>query len=84
MTDKEFDVLDELYFVTSFTDLLGSTGMQEQELQKCLVGLFEKEWIKCFKTVSEEESRQQTDLQHKYRDYYYLASKKGLLAHNQT
>ena len=82
MTDLEFDVLDELYFVISYKDLLSATELEESALYGCLKSLLAKGWIKCFKGMDNEIISAELDFESNYRAYSYLATKKGLLAHN--
>ncbi|WKN32589.1 hypothetical protein PZB74_04430 [Porifericola rhodea] len=82
MTDHEFDVLDELYFVTSFTQLSEEVGLTEDVLKETLQQLLDKGWVKCFLNASEEAVESKIDFKKNYKDYFYLASKAGLLAHN--
>ncbi|MBT29670.1 MAG: transporter [Thalassobius sp.] len=82
MSDIEFDVLDELYFVTWFSDLMETTELSDQELKICLKSLIEKGWVKCYRNINEEELIDDMDFDNKYSDYAYLATKAGLLAHN--
>ncbi len=82
MSDQEFIVLDELYFVTSYPDLQQATDLPHNELRETLSGLFSKGWLKVFKTVAEELPEENIDLEADLENYYYLASKAGLLAHN--
>lgn len=82
MSDLEFDVLDELYFVISFTDLQQATDLPGEKLKEILLTLFRKGWLKVFKSISEELSEDTFDLDSDVQNYYYLASKAGLLAHN--
>ncbi len=82
MTDNEFDVLDELYFVQSFEALTQVLSMPEQELKLALEALLKKGWIKCFQSLTEELPADEIHFETQYRNYYYLASKAGLLAHN--
>lgn len=82
MTDREFDVLDELYFVTPFQDLLQTTASGRTELVTVLRSLHEKGWIKVMKTIDEELTTNQVDLEKNAADYFFLATKSGLLAHN--
>ncbi len=82
MTDLEFDVLDELYFVIPYKDLLSETELEENELCDCLKSLIEKGWVKCFQDMDTEISKPELDFKNKFREYAYLATKKGLLAHN--
>ena len=82
MTSDEFDLLDELYFVTSFNELKNSLEWPEQRLHNTLKILFGKAWIKCMNAKSEELSSREIDLENEFREYQYLATKQGLLAHN--
>jgi len=82
MNDLEFEVLDELYFVQSFAYLQKQLQLEEQALREILRTLLQKEWIKCFKDGFHEIPDTEADFDNKYQDYHYLATKKGLLAHN--
>jgi len=82
VTDQEFDVLDELYFVTSFQQLLQELEWPADELKSVLETLLEKEWVRCYLNHSEELLPQEVDFQKSYNTYHYLATKAGLLAHN--
>lgn len=82
MTDLEFDVLDELYFVVPFQHLQDELDLDVNTLKEVLKSLLDKGWIKCFLSASEEAISSEIDFENKYKDYYYLASKQGLLAHN--
>jgi len=82
MTDLEFDVLDELYFVIPFRHLQDELELDELSLKEVLHSLLHKGWIKCFLNASEEAVSSEIDFENKYKDYFYLASKQGLLAHN--
>ena len=82
MNDQEFDVMDELYFVISFEDLKDKVHLQEGELKKILGSLLHKNYVKCFKNVSDELPHEEVDFERNYRIYHYLASKQGLFAHN--
>lgn len=82
MTDAEFDVIDELYFVTAFADLATQVVLSEQELKETLQNLLAKGWIKCYSSASEELFASETDFKNHYKQYYFLATKAGLLAHN--
>lgn len=82
MTDLEFDVLDELYFVTSFQELAQTLELEESKLCGVLFGLLKKDWIKCYVDPSDEVLSQNLDFDQHYQSYYYLATKTGLMAHN--
>ncbi len=82
MTDEEFDVLDELYFVHSYQHVQDELGWQDEPLKKVLSVLLEKGWVKCFKTVHEELVAEEIKFEENFNQYFYLASKAGLFAHN--
>ena len=82
MTDFEYEIMDEIYFVISFEELHKKLESEESELKKSLGSLLEKGYIKCFLNVSDELPNEQIDFENNYRNYHYLASKEGLFAHN--
>ncbi len=84
MTDLEFDVLDELYFLQPYSHLLKTLDMGEEEIKSTLRELLEKGWVKCYKSPSEELDLDQVDFENSFAKYHYLASKAGLLAHNSN
>ena len=81
MDEAEFDVLDELYFVISYENLVARLDLEEKELVDVLLKLVNKGWIRVFENPNDEID--QFDLKSDYRSYYFLASKKGLFAHNR-
>jgi hypothetical protein len=82
MTDIEFDVLDELYFIESFDSLSNTLSMSEEQLKTTLSGLLEKGWIKCLASATGDLPAEEAGFENHYNKYYYLATKAGLLAHN--
>jgi hypothetical protein len=83
VTDQEFDVLDELYFVISFRELIRNLSWLEQDLLPVLKGLVEKELVKCIDPQSEEEMELSMDeLGKQFNKILFLATKKGLMEHN--
>jgi DNA-binding MarR family transcriptional regulator len=82
MSDEEFDVLDELYFVTSFHDLKENIGWSIDILVPVLKQLYEKGLIRILHDVDDEVPDEQVSLLTEFSMYHYLASKKGLLEHN--
>ena len=82
MTDLEFDVLDELYFVIAFQDLQHTLSIDERELQEILYNMIGKGWVKCMISFTEEAAPLKDDFIQNYHNYQYLATKAGLLAHN--
>jgi hypothetical protein len=82
MTDKEFDILDELYFTIAFDSLKSKLPFQDLELREELLGLIKKGWVKCLQKQTDEEMNDLENFEKEYKNYNYLASKAGLLAHN--
>ncbi len=80
MDEHEFDVLDELYFVISFEYLFDKLESDEFRPRNVLISLFRKDWVRVYKSM--DEGLANFDLQNNFKSYFYLASKKGLLAHN--
>ena len=84
LTDLEFRIIDELYFVTSFNDLLDLMNEDQSKLPDGLKGLLEKELITqlVFDENLKDYRRLDTpDLEALERSCF-VASKQGLLIHN--
>ncbi|UXP30849.1 hypothetical protein N6H18_10840 [Reichenbachiella agarivorans] len=84
MSDHEYDVLDELYFLISFDELKNSVGMEDDEIRPVLDKLHKKGWLKCFEEPDVEIDPKNVDLEINYHKYHYLATKAGLKAHTST
>lgn len=82
MTDQEFDLLDELYFVTTFDQLLDKIDWEKAVLVEVLKSLIAKDWVKAVSLQDGDLPPAHIDLNKDPRAYHYLASKAGLLAHN--
>lgn len=81
MTNDEFDLLDELYFLQSYQYLKSSLEWEDHKLLENLAQLLEKGWIRCY-VAPENEIFDALPLTDKGKTYYYLATKEGLLNHN--
>ncbi len=82
MSDQEFELLDQLYFVTSLSKLEEVLDQSSHELWPVLMALVQKGWVKVMKDKSDEEVTGD-DIQINNKDtYVFLATKKGLMAHN--
>ncbi len=81
MSDDEYDLLDELYFLQSFAYLRKVLDWEEGKLLATLEKLYDNGWIKCY-IAPEEEIFEKTNLHTSGQQYFYLATKKGLLSHN--
>jgi len=84
MTDQELDVIDELHFVQSFAYLLETVGLPEEQLKQTLQSLARKGWVKVLETVDEEIPVSDAAFEQRYPDFFYLATKSGLLAFHTT
>ena len=82
MTDQEFDILDELYFLTSYKELKEISQIGSLEVKELLWRLIEKGWLLCHQNNDEEIDPTKAEFETEFGNYHYLASKKGLLAHN--
>ena len=82
MTDIEYEILDELYFVNTFENLLKEIDIDESALLKELGQLISKEWVKCFINNNTEVKNDRVDLLNNRYKHLFLATKKGLMAHN--
>ena len=83
MTDPEFDLLDELYFVTPFRTLLEKTGLPAPVLTEQLRALLENGLIRSYWPDPDTElAYEPTSFGAIAGDASYLASKEGLLQHN--
>ncbi|MCH7409166.1 hypothetical protein MM239_07165 [Belliella sp. DSM 111904] len=81
MTTKEFDLLDELYFVQHYNYLKDALDWEDDVLLSTLQSLYDQGYIKCLASPDEEVFND-VDLPNQGVDYYYLATKKGLMDHN--
>ena len=82
MTQIEFDILDELYLIQSFDELINTVELNEAELQQALHNLLKKDWVRCYFPPTQELIFEKTVFEKGFRKYHYLATKAGLLAHN--
>lgn len=82
MTEIEFDVLDELYFVQSFKALHGQLQLSEKALKETLARLIGQGRVKILRSPDEELTLEEANFDLHYAGYCYLATKAGLLAHN--
>jgi hypothetical protein len=82
MTELEFEILDELYFISSYQELQENTGLASSQLLAALQEVYRKGWLRCYRQPDDEILSDQVDIKTNGPEYYYLASKSGLLAHN--
>ncbi|QCR22422.1 hypothetical protein [Pontibacter sp. SGAir0037] len=83
MTEVEFDILDELYFVASYSDLRGTLSLSDEELCAGLNSLLEKGYIKIlYPDQDTEHAYDAASFSKHCQQYYFLATKAGLVVHN--
>ena len=82
MTEEEFEVLDELYFVTHYEELQLSLNLDTEPLKSLIISLWDKGWLRCYLGVDNELDGATVDFENQFNKYHYLASKEGLMAHN--
>ena len=82
MTDIEYDIINEIYFITQYSLLKEESSYSDEELRDSLIGLAKKGWIRVYASVDEESEIDIADLESNYQSYFYLAAKKGLFEHN--
>jgi hypothetical protein len=83
MTDDEYALLDELYFVIAYDQLKQAVGWPDAKVRDVLQALFDKGWVRVFHSpdhAADVESLARVDLEKSY----FLASKTGLQAHNSN
>ncbi|MCS6796335.1 MAG: transporter [Raineya sp.] len=82
MNELEFEILDQIYFVESFEKIRQAVGIEAETLKQTLKTMIEKGWVKCFLNHFSEVVMDTENFEENYQNYYYLATKEGLLAHN--
>ncbi len=83
MNDPDYDLLDELYFVTPFRTLREKTGLPAPALLAQLADLLERGLVRCYwPDASTELPYEVTSFGAIGPDAAFLASKEGLLQHN--
>lgn len=83
MTDFEFDLLDELYFVKSMQELNSLFKDQTIDISTKLWTMIEKGWVKVMDRVDNELQVTKDEYITNCHSFLFNISKKGLMAHNQ-
>ena len=81
MSENEFDLMDELYFVQHYSYLKGVLGWEDQIMLETLSLLHDQGLIKCLRSP-DEEIFSAVNFTEEGKSLYYLATKKGLMVHN--
>jgi len=83
MNEIEYDIIDELYFVTAYKDIAATLNLPDEDLRQHLVALAKKGYIKTlYPDPDTEVAFDEDEFQANYRQYFYLATKAGLITHN--
>ena len=82
MTDQEFDLLDELYFVVSLSALQETLGWTRADVLENLACLLAKGWARCIDRQDQTLDISPADLPAYADTCLFLATKEGLKAHN--
>ncbi|MCU0429219.1 MAG: transporter [Cytophagaceae bacterium] len=82
MSDEEYQVLDELYFTIPFSKLIKRLEWEESKTLAVILRLLEKGWVKGIEIQSEMEISDPEFIRNNFSDMHFLATKKGLMAHN--
>jgi hypothetical protein len=83
MTEQEYTLLDELYFLTPFDALKTALGWEEKTVLDVLEQVNQKSWLRVYITPSNELLPNEINIAEKGKGYSYNASKAGLFALNQ-
>ena len=81
MTNTQYEIIDALYFVIPFDELLAQLDLDEGSLVVELHKLHQKGWIRVYDAI-DQELENHALLDDRFTKYQFLASKQGLIAHN--
>lgn len=82
MTDLEFEIMDQLYFVIAFPEIVKESNLATNIVRDVLWDMIDKGWVKCLKNPEREVQISHDEFKVNYSNYHYLATKKGLFQHN--
>ena len=82
----EFDVMDEVYFISSFEQVMENTGAGKEELREVLLSLLQNNFVQQLIYNESLHDFEKLELYNasKMESSSYVATKKGLLAHNSN
>jgi len=84
MTDTEFEILDELYFVKTIKELSTILAIDHAIILKEVENLLEKKWVKVLDLSDNEIEVTKTEYLSNYNQFRFNITKTGLIAHNQV
>jgi hypothetical protein len=84
LNDAQFAILDTLYFVEPFDQIIEESGLPESVVKDELRNLIAARWVQvmAFDETSKDFVRSTLYDADNMRDYHYLATKEGLLKHS--
>ena len=72
MEELEYLIVDELYFVVTFDELLRKTGLPQDMLGTELINLVKKGWVKLVDIKTDSEIEDHSLLERDFKKYNYL------------
>ncbi len=81
MSETEFELLDELYFVQHYSYIKETLKWEDERILDALSLLYEQGLIKCLRSPDEEIFGKVNFTEEGY-SLFFLATKKGLMVHN--
>ncbi len=85
-SELEFEIMDELYFLSSFRQIMTNTGADGNELKKAILHLLQQDFIQQHiynESLHDFEKMDYYD-EAKIESASYVATRKGLMAHNMN
>lgn len=81
MSETEFELLDELYFVQHYSYLKETLKWENERILDTLNSLYDQGLIKCLRSP-DDEIFGKVNFKEEGDSLFYLATKKGLMVHN--
>ncbi len=84
LTELQFDILDAIYFIEPYQNLLNDIDQPEPVIRDELRTMIDKGWVNVMQFDAEKGDYEKTRIYDtdNMQEYAYLASKDGLLKHN--
>ncbi len=82
ISEDAYNLLDELYFVTDYSDLKNQTELSDEVLSSLLNELITCSWIDALVYTNGDYQKIPQEEINRIEDCAFLATKKGLLHHN--
>jgi len=85
-SNMEFDVMDEVYFISSFIQIMENTGIETEQLRDVLTNLLQKGFVQqlIYNESLHDFEKMEVYNETQLESASYVATKKGLLAHNSN